>query len=402
MLGACKVTVPTTRDPNAFHWTMQYPLYNHVIKVEAKELFVAPDVWASHALNSGRSVINKKYSNGATVIQSTVSTISSFNDRVIEHKATIHDAGHQYSGFFEGTRVNFRKRADVLYTIKDVSTVANMLCPVCSYPVVKCKFPNEHLIGPDGPTQSEVFEFFNDIYAEADNIALEELSNLSSEDKNEKINDLMYEIESELYAISDKSVFADFLSNTRIFLSESERTKYLDQLSPSLRNKILLYLQDAHLKQEIEFKVSELQTAETTVREKLNISTQITPVVNFLMEKQEEERYAEFSSIIGKLSGKFSRLSETELSVTNYPNPFNPETTIVYQLEKAAVVDLIIFNSLGQKLKTLVNNQYQSASKYSVVWDGRNESGEKLASGIYFYKLKVANNLITKKMVLMK
>ncbi|MFQ5708483.1 MAG: FlgD immunoglobulin-like domain containing protein, partial [bacterium] len=71
----------------------------------------------------------------------------------------------------------------------------------------------------------------------------------------------------------------------------------------------------------------------------------------------------------------------------NYPNPFNPETTIRYQLPKSGHVKLEIYNTLGQKILTLVNQQ-QPAGNYQVTWDGRDNSGKQVASGIYLYQLK--------------
>ena len=80
----------------------------------------------------------------------------------------------------------------------------------------------------------------------------------------------------------------------------------------------------------------------------------------------------------------------------NYPNPFNPTTTITYSINKAAKVNLTVYNILGKEVATLVN-QVQNANSYDVSFDGTN-----LSSGVYFYKLQVGANVETKKMVLMK
>jgi hypothetical protein len=85
----------------------------------------------------------------------------------------------------------------------------------------------------------------------------------------------------------------------------------------------------------------------------------------------------------------------------NYPNPFNPTTTISYQISKASNVKLNIYNSLGQLVKTLVNAN-QSAGSYSVNWDGKNESGSKVSSGIYFYRLNTPDFMNVKKMIMLK
>jgi PKD repeat protein len=80
----------------------------------------------------------------------------------------------------------------------------------------------------------------------------------------------------------------------------------------------------------------------------------------------------------------------------NYPNPYNPVTTITYSLPIKAKVELIIYNALGESIKQLVNEE-KEAGKYSVKFDATN-----LPSGIYFYKLQAGSFVETKKMVLMK
>ncbi len=97
-----------------------------------------------------------------------------------------------------------------------------------------------------------------------------------------------------------------------------------------------------------------------------------------------------FSSI-AQSDGEAGLLHEAEATkdfklVQNYPNPFNPSTTIRYQLPKAAHVVLKIYNLSGQEVRTLVNAQ-QPAGANAVVWDGRDESGKEVSSGIYIYRL---------------
>ena len=96
---------------------------------------------------------------------------------------------------------------------------------------------------------------------------------------------------------------------------------------------------------------------------------------------------------------------ETEL-LPNYPNPFNPETWIPYRLAKDAVVTLTIYDQTGSIVRRF-NVGYQSASVYegrsrAIYWDGRNEVGDRVASGIYFYTLTAGDYSATRKMVILK
>jgi hypothetical protein len=85
----------------------------------------------------------------------------------------------------------------------------------------------------------------------------------------------------------------------------------------------------------------------------------------------------------------------------NYPNPFNPTTTLAYSLKQAGHVTLSIFNVLGQNVRTLVN-EHQDAGKYTIIWDGCNDTGDQTTSGVYFYRIKSGDFSDIKKMILMK
>jgi len=85
----------------------------------------------------------------------------------------------------------------------------------------------------------------------------------------------------------------------------------------------------------------------------------------------------------------------------NYPNPGNPTTMISFQLPKADRVMLRIVNLRGQEVKTLVDD-YREAGTYSVIWDGKNNRGIEVPSGIYLYTLRVGNKVFTKKLTLLK
>ena len=85
----------------------------------------------------------------------------------------------------------------------------------------------------------------------------------------------------------------------------------------------------------------------------------------------------------------------------NYPNPFNLNTIIKYYLPRRSVVDLSIYNILGRKITTLVTDT-KSRGHYSVNWDGTDSHGRILTSGLYFYRLEADENVMCKRMVLLK
>ncbi len=85
----------------------------------------------------------------------------------------------------------------------------------------------------------------------------------------------------------------------------------------------------------------------------------------------------------------------------NYPNPFNPSTTIEFSLPTRSDVALKVFNVLGQEVAVLLNKTI-SAGTYKVIWDGHNQNGNEVASGVYFYKLETTEFVETKKMILLK
>ncbi len=85
----------------------------------------------------------------------------------------------------------------------------------------------------------------------------------------------------------------------------------------------------------------------------------------------------------------------------NYPNPFNPSTVIHYELPKVSEVKLEIYNTLGQKVLTL-NEGIKSAGRYDVQWDGKDEQGHLVSSGIYIYRFSAGDYQRTMKMILLK
>lgn len=85
----------------------------------------------------------------------------------------------------------------------------------------------------------------------------------------------------------------------------------------------------------------------------------------------------------------------------NYPNPFNSSTTIEYNLSQHSSMILTIYNSIGKKVRTLVNG-LKEPGRYKIEWDGKNNSGSVVSSGVYFYTILADEDYSIKKMILLK
>ena len=85
----------------------------------------------------------------------------------------------------------------------------------------------------------------------------------------------------------------------------------------------------------------------------------------------------------------------------NYPNPFNPETTISYSIPKNGHVRLVIYNIMGQIVRTLVDEE-KKTGQYEAVWNATNESGIRVPSGMYFYRLEFPDRMARRKLILLK
>lgn len=132
--------------------------------------------------------------------------------------------------------------------------------------------------------------------------------------------------------------------------------------------------------------------------DKLNIFLNPYQVAVFTISRQEE--YVELPTIFVDVERekKIEQPAHYAL-LNNFPNPFNPSTTISYQLPKPAHVKILIYNLMGQKIRALVNSK-QAAGNYQIKWDGLTDGGFSAASGIYFYKLETENFVECKKMIL--
>jgi len=94
-------------------------------------------------------------------------------------------------------------------------------------------------------------------------------------------------------------------------------------------------------------------------------------------------------------------IPETKIALSNYPNPFNPETMIEFNLPEDTEASLKIYNLKGQLVTTLINEILQKG-RHKIQWNGNDSEGNAVSSGLYFYQLKTKSNSLCRKMLLIK
>jgi hypothetical protein len=94
-------------------------------------------------------------------------------------------------------------------------------------------------------------------------------------------------------------------------------------------------------------------------------------------------------------------LPEEYMLMQNYPNPFNPETTIEYSVPEQTRVNISIYNILGHRVRTLVDNK-KNQGFYNVIWDAKDDRGNPVSTGLYIYVLTTGDKRIVKKMALIR
>lgn len=121
---------------------------------------------------------------------------------------------------------------------------------------------------------------------------------------------------------------------------------------------------------------------------------------NALTDVAQSERHESVTPLAKEGPG-IAALPDAVVLQQNYPNPFNPSTVIRFTLPETQAVQLAVYNSMGQKVKTLVSGSLPGGLQ-SVIWDGTDESGTRAASGVYVYRLTTATDTQTKSMLLMQ
>ncbi len=142
--------------------------------------------------------------------------------------------------------------------------------------------------------------------------------------------------------------------------------------------------------------------------EALNISRNLRETKTYTIAGRGPEQPKRLKLIVGKSHYVEPLLAETQKIPTtyeltqNFPNPFNPSTTIRYGLPQTGKVTLKVYSLKGEEVAVLANEEQQAAGYHVAIWDGRNKNGEIVGSGVYIYRLSTGTTVITKKMALIK
>ena len=119
----------------------------------------------------------------------------------------------------------------------------------------------------------------------------------------------------------------------------------------------------------------------------------------YVLSGQQESSIIKFGDI-GESQNDLPVIDSVQLH-NNYPNPFNPETTLFFSLSTEQEIELTVYNLKGQKVKQLAKGQFPSG-KNSVVWNGTDDNGKQVGSGLYLSKLTTSEKTVSKKMLLLK
>jgi len=109
-------------------------------------------------------------------------------------------------------------------------------------------------------------------------------------------------------------------------------------------------------------------------------------------------------SVIGSVTSAGGTKDELPTSYElgdNYPNPFNPSTKIQVGIPEAGNTLIVIYNTLGQKVRTLTD-EFHAAGRFEVTWDGKDDAGRTVGTGVYLYRLVSGQKSMVKKMILVK
>jgi hypothetical protein len=130
----------------------------------------------------------------------------------------------------------------------------------------------------------------------------------------------------------------------------------------------------------------------------LKITLDLRTKNNYSIAGRSQDNPKPLTLVVGKAGYVNEKLAGFKLVPTNYelsqnfPNPFNPATTIQYGLPKPSTINLIVYNLLGEEVAPLIKDELQDSGYHVITWDGRNSVGVKVVSGVYFYQMRAVDH----------
>lgn len=185
--------------------------------------------------------------------------------------------------------------------------------------------------------------------------------------------------------------FIDIRDNS---LNEKE---FFIKYQPEGERKIVLYWDPDSLLQYGSFTISDPFTSEIYNQDMTQIDTLDISTIAIL----ESNAKILVTPIASKIYNKEILNQQNKITLSNHPNPFNMETVIQYSIPEAGNVNITIYNALGQEVRYLLN-EYRLPGNYSIKWDGTDQAGTRLSSGIYIYRVRACKHQAIKKMLFLK
>ncbi|RLD42432.1 MAG: hypothetical protein DRI88_11685 [Bacteroidetes bacterium] len=143
-------------------------------------------------------------------------------------------------------------------------------------------------------------------------------------------------------------------------------------------------------------------SADATISPESGVAQDFTDPVEYIVTAENGDEQIWVVTVTQVVYSENDLIPSVTKLIGNYPNPFNPETTIEFSIQNDSKIELTIFNIKGQNIKTLVHNVL-SKGYHSLTWSGVDEFGKPVSSGIYYYQLKVnGTNEAVKKCLLLK
>jgi choice-of-anchor B domain-containing protein len=387
------------------------------LKWRLKEYAETYKIYRSNNMDSNFSLVQTATTNQVEFIDTNLNPFSWYYYKIVASNSR---GDSDYSGV-KGIRTispDFEKPVASIHILKSSEiSLASFLTIYLSYseeltetPIVKINGAIENLI--EFNNDQEIYQIKKYFNTDGDYTM-----QISAEDLYENSNIETVNINVQTISTSNSQSFY-IAENTQLVFDEksfSSKTKFYtilnenDEFNAANRNfvsKVFQFTQLHLAKKQIKFQY------------KLNVGNDSFKYSLYGYQELEDKWIRIPSTVVNKnilessLSSEFTKyavlydesyqfIPQTTEIYPNYPNPFNPSTTIKFDLAKNQLIQLNIYNILGQKVRSLYSG-LKAAGQHEFLWNGNNDIGQTVSSGIYFYRLITANKILTHRMIFIK